>query len=118
MSTPSPEKDLSYAADMLEAASRAVRLAAGKTQADLDADELFQLAMLHLIQVVGEAAFKVSPDLRRQHPEIPWSKIAGIRHRIVHDYLNVDLDVIWDVLQQHLPDLVHQLEQVVPSEPE
>lgn len=77
MSTPSPEKDLSYAADMLEAASRAVRLAAGKTQADLDVDELFQLAMLHLIQVVGEAAFKVSPDLRRQHPEISLVQDCG-----------------------------------------
>ena len=101
---------------MLDAASRAVRLTAGKTQADLDTDELFQLAMLHLIQVVGEAAFKISPILRQQHPEIPWSKIAGTRHRIVHDYSEVNLDVVFDVLTLHLPILIAQLKCFVPED--
>lgn len=114
MSTPSLEGDLGYAADMLDAASRAVRLTAGKTRADLETDELFQLAMLHLIQVVGEAAFKTSPILRQQRPEVPWSKVAGIRHRIVHDYSDVNLDVVWDVLTLHLPILIAQLKCFIP----
>ena len=115
MSTPSLENDLAYAADMLDAANRAVRLAIGKTKADFDADELFQLAMLHLIQIVGEAAFKVSPILRHQQPKIPWSKIAGTRHRLVHDYTEVDLDVVWDILALHLPALISQLKCFVPE---
>ncbi len=112
------EKDLAYAADMLDAASNAVRLAVGKSRADLDTDELFQLAMLHLIQIVGEAAFKTSPILRQQHPEIPWSNISGTRHRIVHDYSDVNLDVVWEVLTLHLPVLISQLKSFVPEDSE
>lgn len=106
MSTPSPDKNISYVDDMLEAADRAVRLSAGRTLADLSADELFQLAMLHLIQIVGEAAFKVSTNFRQRHQEVPWNKIAATRHRIVHDYSHVDLDVVWEILTLHLPQLV------------
>ena len=116
MSIQTPERDLSYAADMLEAATKAVTLATGKSRTDLELDEMFQFAMLHLIQIVGEAATKTSPDLRQQHPEIPWSNITGTRHRIVHDYAAVDLDVVWDVLKVHLPGLIPQLSRFVPSD--
>ena len=114
MSIPTSERDLSYAADMLSAAEQAVRLSLGKFRSDLDADELFQLAMLHLIQIVGEAATKVSLHLRQQHPEIPWPDIAGTRNRIVHAYADVNLDLVWDVLTFHLPSLVAQLQAFVP----
>ena len=99
---------------MLSAAAKAVRLSQGKTRADLDADDVFQLAMLHLIQIVGEAAAKTSQDLRQQHPEIPWLNIAGTRNRIVHAYADVNLDLVWDVLTVHLPSLVAQLQAFVP----
>ena len=115
MSIPTPERDLSYAADMLDAATKAVSLSRGKSHADLDADEVFQLAMLHLIQIVGEAATKTSSALRNQHPEIPWTSITGTRHRIVHDYAAVDLDVVWDVLTIYLPELISQLRAFVPE---
>ena len=115
MSIPTAERDLSYAADMLDAAIKAVTLSTGKSRADLDAEEVFQLAMLHLIQIVGEAATKTSPALRQQHPEIPWSSITGTRHRIVHDYAAVDLDVVWDVLKIYLPALIPQLSAFVPE---
>lgn len=115
MSIPTPDRDLSYAADMLEAATKAVTLSMGKSRADLDSDEVYQLAMLHLIQIVGEAATKISAVLRQQHPEIPWHNITGTRHRIVHDYAAVDLDVVWDVLKIYLPELIPQLSAFVPE---
>ena len=115
LSIPTPDKDLSYAADMLEAATKAVTLSMGKSRADLDSDEVYQLAMLHLIQIVGVAATKISAVLRQQHPEIPWHNITGTRHRIVHDYAAVDLDVVWDVLKIYLPELIPQLSAFVPK---
>ncbi|MCX7420233.1 MAG: DUF86 domain-containing protein [Planctomycetia bacterium] len=115
MSIPTPDRDLSFAADMLDAATKAVTHSTGKSRTDLDTDEVFQLAMLHLIQIVGEAATKTSPALRQQHPEIPWPNITGTRHRIVHDYSAVDLDVVWDVLTIHLPALIPQLSAIVPD---
>ena len=65
--------------------------------------------------MIGEAARKVSPQFREKHPDIPWAAIVGLRHRVVHDYLHVDLDLVWDVVNQDLEPLVVKLEQIVPD---
>ena len=87
---------------MLDLARRALRLAEGKTRADYDGDEALQLALAHLPQTIGEAARKTSGDFRAVHPEIPWAAIVGMRHRVVHDYLHVDFDLVWDVVSRDL----------------
>jgi uncharacterized protein with HEPN domain len=56
--------------------------------------------------VIGEAARRVSPEIQRSHPEIPWSAIIGMRHKVVHDYLEVDEDIVWDVVTADLPSIV------------
>ena len=70
------------------------------------------------MQTIGEAAARVSGPTREAHPEIPWKQIVGIRHRIVHDYLHVDYDVLWEVATRDLPVLVAQLERIAPAENE
>ena len=107
--------DFVYAGHMLDTARRALRLAAGKNRADFDRDEALSLALAHLVQVIGEAARQVSPDFRARHPEIPWPAIVGMRHKVVHDYMHVDLDIVWDVVTRELAPLVSQLEQIVPQ---
>ena len=100
---------------MLDYARKAVRLASGRTRGDLDADELFGLAMTRLLEVIGEAAARVSPATREHHPQIPWLPIAGMRNRLIHAYDKVDFNVLWDVVQYDLPALVAELEGFWPG---
>lgn len=90
--------DTVYAGQMLDCARRAVRLAKGKTRSDFDNDETLILALTHLLQMIGEAARRVSPEFRQRNPDVPWAAIVGMRHRVVHDYLNIDQDIVWDGL--------------------
>lgn len=71
---------------------------------------------MHLIQVIGEAARHVSPEIQRQHAEIPWANIVGMGHKVVHDYLDVDEDIIWAVVTSDLPPLLANLERIVPPD--
>jgi uncharacterized protein with HEPN domain len=89
--------DLVYLGHMLDVARSVAGKVTGKSRAEFDADENLRLALAHLIQTFGEAARRVSPGFRQAHLEIPWSKIIGMRHKVVHDYLHVDFDIVWDV---------------------
>jgi uncharacterized protein with HEPN domain len=84
-----------------------------------DRDENLRLALTHLVQVIGEAGRHVSDAFREAHAEIPWAEIIGMRHKVVHDYLGVDEDIVWQVVKDDLPKLVPRLEQLAtpPSRP-
>jgi uncharacterized protein with HEPN domain len=91
--------------------SRKVRtLADGKSAADFEEDEVLRLALRHLLQIVGEAAGRVSQPFREANPEIPWDEIVGMRHRVVHDYMGIDEEVVWKTIQDDLPTLIRILE--------
>ncbi len=98
---------------MLQHAREAVELARGKTRQDLEVDRLLQLALTRLVEVVGEAAARVSSERQAQHPEIPWRIIAGTRNRLIHGYDVVDLDVLWDTVAYDLPPLIAKLESIL-----
>jgi len=68
-------------------------------------DELIQTWIVHYLQIIGEAASKISAGFQDEHPEIPWSKIVGMRNILVHDYFGIDTDVIWQVVEKDLPGL-------------
>ena len=106
-----PKFDLVYAGHMLDTAREALDLVRGKSRAEFDRDRALSLALTHLVQTIGEAARHTSPQFRGEHPEIPWAAIVGLRHRVVHDYMHVDLDIVWDVVTNDLSTLAAQLEQ-------
>jgi uncharacterized protein with HEPN domain len=108
--------DLVYAEHMLDTARNAVAKAQRVDRATFDQDENLRLALAHLIQIIGEAASRVSDNFRNAHPEIPWRAIIGKRQKIVHDYIHVDYDIVWGVVTADLPSLIQQLEGVVPNE--
>lgn len=108
--------DLIYLSHMLETARKAVAKAAGKTRGDFDADEDLRIVLAHLVQIIGEAARRVSAESQARHPEIPWNKVVGMRHRIVHDYLNINEGILWDVVTVDLHELIGMLTPVVPPE--
>ncbi|MBD2161590.1 DUF86 domain-containing protein [Limnothrix sp. FACHB-1083] len=106
----SPKNDYVYIGHMIDNANKAISFIAGLNRSDFDQDEQLRLAVTHLLQIVGEAARRVSVEFREAHPEIPWKAIVGMRSKVVHDYFSVDDDVIWDTIKNDLPALVKQLE--------
>lgn len=109
--------DLVYAGHMLDMARKALGLIRGKDRRDYNSDEALRFALAHLIQVIGEAARHVSKKFCDVNSQIPWKAIIGMRHKVVHDYMNVDEDVVWDTVVKELPPLVKELEKIVPAEP-
>jgi uncharacterized protein with HEPN domain len=105
--------DAVYVGHMLDMARQARELVASRTRADYDADVALRLALAHLVQNIGEAARRVSPELQKVHPDIPWRNIVGIRHKVVHDYFYVDYDIIWDVVTSDLPELKQKLAAIL-----
>jgi uncharacterized protein with HEPN domain len=98
---------------MLDAAREAVHLSSGKSREDLDAERLLQLALTHLLEVIGEAASRVSPDARQQYTAIPWPLVIGIRNRLIHGYDTVDLDIVWKTVKESLPSFIRALEEAL-----
>ena len=107
-----PRDDAVYVGHMLETARKAVEKVERKSRAEFDADENLRLALAHLIQILGEAASRVSATFREAHAEVPWSEVIGMRHKIVHDYLGVDYDIVWEVVTADLPILAGTLERI------
>lgn len=79
---------------------------------DFADDEMQQVWVIHHLQIIGEAASKLSEGLRSQHSEIPWDKMIGMRHVLVHGYFYVDLDIIWTVIEKDLPPLRQSIEAI------
>lgn len=111
-----PKDDPVYSGHMLERAEKASALVNDKDRAAYDEDEVLRLALTHLVQTVGEAARHVSRGFCDDHPRIPWRAVVGMRHRVVHDYMNVDEDILWDTVTNELPALIDELEKMLPSE--
>jgi uncharacterized protein with HEPN domain len=103
-----------YLGHMLDMARKAAAKVRNLTRPEYDGDENLRLALVHLIQTIGEAAAHASKDTQNAHPEIPWRQVVGIRHRIVHDYMSVDFDIVWAVATRDLPELIAVLEPLVP----
>lgn len=101
---------------MLEYAQEAVTLCQGKARPDLDHDRLLELALVRLLEIIGEAANRVAPASQATHPEIPWAQIVGLRNRLIHGYDAVDLDIVWQIIRQDLPSLIATLQEILGDE--
>ena len=108
--------DAVYLGHMLDMTRKAVKAIETKSRAKYDKDDILRLGLTHLVQVIGEAARKVSNEFQKKHPEIPWRKIIGMRQRIVHDYMRVDEDILWQVVTYDLPELLPLLKAILPDE--
>lgn len=112
------ERDPAYLWDMREFASAARSMAEGLSREELRSDLRSQFALAKAIELVGENASRVSQTFRDAHPEIPWSEIVGVRHRLVHDGRCIDINRVWDVIHLDLPPLIAALDALVPEPPE
>jgi len=97
---------------MLDAAQKAVSFVNTRTLQDLENDEILALALVKLIEIVGEAASRVSKEYRDTHLQIPWSAMIGMRNRLVHAYFDINLKILWQTTQEDLPSLIDKLNQL------
>lgn len=98
---------------MLDAAQKAMGYAGGRTRSDLDEHELFALALVRLLEVLGEAAKQVSQEFRDTHSAIAWKQIAGTRDGLIHGYFDVDFDIVWAIVTVDLPPVAEALQQMI-----
>jgi uncharacterized protein with HEPN domain len=100
---------------MLDYARKARTIAEGRSRQDLDSDDMLQLALTRAIEVIGEAASRISEPTRELYHAIPWRNIVSMRNRLIHGYDTVDLELLWDTVTHDVPPLIEQLEAIIVS---
>ena len=111
-----PREESEYLQDIVFAAQHARTHARGLTFSEFTQSHLHRSAVQWELTVIGEASARVSLDTKVAHPEIPWSQMTGMRNRIVHRYFSVDLDILWSVVREDLPDLIDRVGALVRQE--
>ena len=101
---------------MIEAAQTALEFAEGRARADLDSDKMLRFALMRAIEVIGEAASKMSRAAQAQAPEIPWSLIISMRNRLIHAYFDINHDILWKTTTTELPELLPKLTALIEAE--
>jgi uncharacterized protein with HEPN domain len=110
------ERDLQSLLDMLQSAQIARNYVAGRSQNELETDLQLQDAVVRRLLIIGEAAKRVSESTQKALPAIPWAAINGMRNRLVHEYDEIDLDIVWSTIMNSLPILILELEKIVPPD--
>jgi len=104
--------DQVYIEHILEAISKIESFTKGISLFEFDRNVLIQDAIIRNIEIIGEATKKISKNFTHDHPEIPWSSMAGMRDKLIHDYLDVDLDVVWKTVEVDLPLLKELISKI------
>lgn len=100
---------------ILDAAKEALSFVKDKSKADLTKDRMLVLSLVKEIEIIGEAASKISDKTKTKYFRVPWIDIIGMRNHLIHAYFDVDLDVVWNTVTHDLPFLIDELEKIIPS---
>ncbi|MBI1913118.1 MAG: DUF86 domain-containing protein [Deltaproteobacteria bacterium] len=98
---------------MLEASRDALSFISGKARRDLDDNKMLRLSLVRCIEIIGEAASRLSPDCQSEFPAIPWKNIINMRNRLIHAYYDINIDTVWGTVTEDLPPLITELEKIV-----
>ena len=104
-----------YVEDMIEFAERVLSYTEGMDQGSFVVDRRTYDATLRNIQLIGEAATHIPPEVRESYPEVPWRAVVGIRNRLAHAYLHISDDILWSIIQDAIPDLVPELRTILEA---
>jgi len=105
--------DLIRLRHMLDAAKESIHFTRNKTRSSLDTDRKLVLALIKSIEIIGEAAAHVTKEGQEQTPQIPWPSIISVRNRLIHAYFDINLDIVWQTINEDLPPLVIELEKIL-----
>ncbi|MGK7883338.1 MAG: DUF86 domain-containing protein [Crocosphaera sp.] len=105
--------DLSRLKHIRDAAKEALSFVKNRAREDLDNDRMLSLALVRLIEIIGEAANNISKSNQAKYSKIPWRQMIGMRNRIIHAYFDIDLEIVWQVITEDLPPLLVEVEQAI-----
>ncbi|HUE25099.1 MAG TPA: DUF86 domain-containing protein [Bryobacteraceae bacterium] len=108
-------RDSSFLEDVLEAAGKIESIIAATSENSFIADQVLQAAVLHHLTVIGEAVNRLSPEVRDNHPEVPWRQLVSVRNRIVHAYFDLDWKILWIAATEDVPALRIQISAILQS---
>jgi len=111
-----PREDTVLLRDMLDFACRARDAVATRSRADLEEDQVLSAALERFVEVIGEAASRLSEETRAASRQVPWHEIVALRNRLVHGYFSVDHDILWTVIQDDIPELIAALEGLIEAQ--
>jgi uncharacterized protein with HEPN domain len=114
---PPKQRDVSFVYDMLDSARSVRSMVGAAVFQEFVQDRKLYRAIEREIEIIGEAANRISIDLKKAHPEVPWEKIVGTRHRLAHEYDEIQLAIIYRIATVHMRDLIPQLEQILAAFP-
>lgn len=97
---------------MLDSAKEAISFTIGKGRNDLNTDRMLALSLIKSLEIIGEAASRISKEIRHQNPQIPWMDIITMRNRLIHAYFDINLDILWNTVIHDLPPLISELEKI------
>lgn len=104
--------DSTHIRHMIEAAKKIRMFSESRTKADLEIEELFALGLVRLLEIIGEAATRVTDATQKNNPAIPWAQVIGMRNRLIHGYDVIDLDILWQTVVEDIPNLIRALEGI------
>jgi uncharacterized protein with HEPN domain len=108
-------EDLVRLKHMLDSTNAILSFTKSKRRASLDKDRLLLSAVLRELEVIGEAANRISEKIKKRLPDLPWKELVGMRNRLIHAYFDVNHDIIWKTIREYLPSFQKQLERAVDS---
>jgi len=98
---------------MLDYIEEGISMADGRTRSELESDRMFFLAMLKLVEIVGEAATRITEAGREAHPDIPWRELVSTRNRLIHGYDTVDKNILWQIVTCDFPPLARRIREIL-----
>lgn len=114
---PPDREDAASLHDMVRAGEIVVRYTSGKSFTDYENEEMLRDAVERRIEIIGEAARRVSSAFQNAHPEVPWRKIIATRHVIAHDYDEINHSVVWRIATSYVPEMIQLVKPLVPPNP-
>ena len=108
--------DLNRLYHMFEAARDAISFSKGRKREDIKSERQLSYSLIRCLEIIGEAAGKVSPETKNEYSQIRWDPIIGMRHRLIHAYFEVNLNIVWKTENEEIPELIKELEPILRSE--
>ena len=109
-------RDEAYLLDIIIAAKQAMKFSEGLAWEKFKTSSLHQHAIMRVLEIVGEAARKISSETKAAHHEVPWNDMIGMRNKLIHDYFRLDLQKVWDTVQRDIPSLITKIAPLVPPD--
>ena len=109
------QRDYEYLSDIFEAAKIIREYMSKKSRDDFLRDPLCQDAVIRRLEIIGEAARRISEQIHQTFPELPWGEMIGMRNRLIHKYDDIDVDILWDTVTRDIPDLIEKLDPILKN---